>query len=203
MYAILQRQNLSPREPAAILVRPSVEELQRWLPLDGAEWSADIETKGTDATDPDSRIVGIGFANDRYCLYVDLEFMEAEPRAYLREFLLQAPLNGFNIFFDGAFLQQWTGRWLNWTQDLYGLFKQLSGEGWPGQKWTLKVAQTDVLGWDQSNKATLEAVLKERGLTKADMWQVEPAILGAYCAADADSTWQLRGYLNECAARLP
>ena len=202
-YTILSRQSLLPREPAAILVAPSVLELARWLPLDGSEWAADIETKGTDASDPECRIAGIGFANDEHCFYVDMQNLSSGAQSYLKRFLLQSRLIGYNVFFDGAFLQVWCGQWLNWTEDMYALFKQMSGEGWSGQKWKLETAITDVLGWPVSTKETFAAVLKERGLTKADMWQVEPAILGSYCSSDADATWQLRGVFHECATRIP
>lgn len=202
-YAILCKQAFVPREPAAILIAPSVLELMRWLPLDGSEYACDIETNGVDASDPRCYIVGIGFANDEHCFYIDLQSLSRGAENYLKRFLRQARLVGFNVFFDGAFLQRWCGQWLNWTEDAYGLFKTLSGEGWSGQKWTLGIAITDVLGWPVSSKATFEAVLKERGLTKAEMWQVEPQVLGSYCASDADATWQLRGYLHECCARLP
>ncbi len=202
-YTILQRQQLSPRTPAAILIGASVLELMYWLPLDGSEWSCDIETKGTDASDPACYIVGIGFANDEHCLYVDLASLSRGAVAYLKRFLRQARLIAFNAFFDGTFLQVWCGQWLNWTEDTYALFKTLSGEGWAGQKWKLETAITDVLGWIESSKAAFDALLKAHGLTKATMYQLGPEQIGSYCCGDADATWQLRRVLHEHCKGLP
>lgn len=190
MFAILQRQNLVPRPVAAILVNPSLEELGRHLAPD-IQWAVDCETNGTDVTLPDTKIVGLGFSNDRTTFYIDLLQLQAEQCEHLLYWMYGREFVAFNIFFDGAFLQKLTGCWLDFFGDAYGLFKQLSSEGHPGQKWNLETAQLQVLGWPTSNKDAMNAALKERGLTKAEMWQLPPDVLGKYCAEDADSTWQL------------
>jgi hypothetical protein len=49
----------------------------------------------------------------------------------------------------------------------------------------------ELLGWAEPNTILLDAWLEERGLKKGDMWQAPHSILGPYCVADADATWQL------------
>jgi len=202
-YAILPRRALSPRVPTAIMVSPSALDLAQALPLDGSLWAVDIETRGVEAHSPDSAIIGIGFANAKSVYYVDLRNMRPGAELYLKRFLLQARLSAFNVGFDGTFLQVYTGQWLNWTDCSYGLAKQMSGEGFKGQSWSLDTLITDVLGWNVNTKAVMSAVLKERGMTKATMWQLPADIIGPYCASDADAAWQLREVLYGVLERLP
>lgn len=118
-------------------------------------------------------------------------------RDYLLDYLDSIQLVAFNVLFDGIFLLAATGKWLNWIGCSYGLFKAMSTEGWEGQSWNLETAQRDVLGWNVSNKDDLAAALKERGFTKADMWQLPGSILGPYSASDADAAWQLWEHLTD------
>lgn len=191
-YYLLERQSLAPRTPAAILVNPTVAQLQEYLPIvPGALWALDLETRGVEAHIPSNAIVGIGLANADTSVYVDIRQADDAARKYLKDFLRAAQLFAFNTLFDATFLQVWTGQWLDWVGDSYGLFKQLSTEGHPGQSWNLETAQLDVLGWTETNKQVLAEALKARGLGKSDMWQLPPDILGLYCAHDADAAWQL------------
>jgi len=202
-YTILPRMAQYPRVPTAIMASPSAADLAQALPLDGGLWAVDIETRGVEAHSPDSAIVGIGFANVEAVYYVDLRNLQPDAELYLKRFLLQSRLSAFNVGFDGTFLQVYTGQWLNWTDCSYGLAKQMSGEGFRGQSWSLDTMITDVLGWNVNTKAVMAAVLKERGMTKATMWQLPAEIIGPYCASDADAAWQLRGVLYDVLERLP
>jgi DNA polymerase I-like protein with 3'-5' exonuclease and polymerase domains len=123
---------------------------------------------------------------------------------YVGNYLLtREKLTAFNAKFDGSFLQAWLGKWLNWDIDTYGLFKYLSNEGFEGQSWSLESAQINYLGWTETNKDGMENALKERGLTKADMWQLPPEVLGPYCGVDADAAWQLYEQLQaDCADKI-
>lgn len=194
---LLRRANRKPREATAVLVSPTLRQVQELLPIvPGELWSIDLETNGVDAADPACYIVGIGISNDRGSYYVNLLQAADDTRRYLKQFLGAARLTSFNIMFDGAFLLAWTGQWLQWEFCSYAYFKNLSSEGHPGQSWNLATAQRDVLGWDESNKTVLEQELKLRGLSKGDMWRLPADILGTYCAADADAAWQLYQELN-------
>ena len=155
-----------------------------------------------DATDPANFIVGIGFADQDGCFYIHIQQASDAVRSYVKEYLCHVQLTAFNVLFDGGFLQRFTGKWLDWRWCSYGLFKMLASEGHPQQSWNLETAQRTVLGWQESNKQTLEVALKERGLGKADMWLLPPGILGDYCAYDADAAWQLLGHLQNDLAAL-
>lgn len=166
MFALLQRQNLAPRPVAAILVNPSIDELKQYLPMDGSVCVVDCETNGTDVTLPDTCVVGLGVSNAEHSFYVDLKELNAEGLAYLIAWLKQAQLIGYNVFFDGAFLQKLTGAWLNWIGDCYALYKGMSNEGHPGQSWRLKDATVSVLGWAERHDKELRRWLIEHGHTK-------------------------------------
>lgn len=92
--------------------------------------------------------------------------------------------------------------------DTFGLYMQLACEGFGGQKWGLKKAQVDVLGWPASNDEELVAwlrannVLDEHGNPdKSRMCEAPVTLLGTYCCADADSCWQLFTKVLEPASR--
>jgi len=182
-----------------VLSQATLSQVQKLLPSSkhGSLYAVDLETIGTDASHPDSGVVGIGFANEDECFYIDLRGMEIAALNYLIEFLLNVRLTAFNVLFDGAFLAALTGKWLNWVGCSYGLFKQLSLEGYDGQKWNLETAMVEVLGWPETNKEVLEAILWERGMSKADIGKLEPEVLGPYCASDADAHWQLWHHLQD------
>lgn len=169
----------------------------------------DLETRGGDPSSPLSQVVGIGLSDDRGSLYIDLG--SAEPGTY--EWLLstlyseQIPLIAHNLFFDGAFLLRDSGKWHNWVHCTYALYKLLSTEGWIGQRWSLKDAQVDLLGWQETNEKELDEWLVGNGFgrqvtssetgevtlrpDKGEMWRAPASILGKYCALDADSTYLL------------
>lgn len=176
----------------------TLSQVQRLLPSSkyGTLYAIDLETIGTDASSPEAGVVGVGFANEDGCFYIDLRGMEVAALEYLIDFLTKVKLTAFNVLFDGAFLAALTGRWLDWVGCSFALFKQLSSEGFDGQSWSLESAQLDILGWPYTNKDEIQQVLKERGLTKAEMGTLEPEVLGPYCASDADAAWQLWEQLN-------
>lgn len=180
--------------------------------------AVDIETKGIQAASPETKIVGIGLASSLTSVYFDLETNGDEVNQFLAEFLLSGrnPLVGHNVFFDGTFLQRDLGKWLpGWKWDTFGLFKQLANEGWIGQKWGLKDAQVDLLGWDSRGDDELSEWLVRHGYVKnlevyqhwlpearveayrvtgnvkpdkGMMWKAPAEVLGYYCALDAFST---------------
>lgn len=154
----------------------------------------DLETQGTDFSDPASRIVGIGLADQHGCFFLDWDGIEDPAREYLYEQLRARPLTAFNVLFDGGFLWAKAGLgWLNWSMCSFGLFRQLATEGHEGQTWKLEALQRDVLGWDVSNKRGIETALARHKLTKADMWRLrdlEFQEFGLYCALDAEAALQ-------------
>jgi DNA polymerase I-like protein with 3'-5' exonuclease and polymerase domains len=179
---------------SAILASPTLADLKS-LVGSCERWAFDLETTSAVVTDPDFRVVGLGLANEHTCFYVHVENLATDAEEWLKEWLHSVRLTCFNALFDGAAVQRWTGRWPKVELCSYGLFKQLSNEGHPGQRWNLATAQLEVLGWPTSNKTALEEALAERGLGKASMSQLPVEILGPYCASDADAAWQLQNVL--------
>jgi hypothetical protein len=189
----------------------------------GSPLALDIETKGNRVEDPDSYVVGVGFANRSGCYYFDLSQREHPSETWysLLKYMYdrQTPLVGHNILFDAAYCYRDLGlkAQLNWTNCTYLLYRLLSTEGWLGQRWGLKHAQKDLLGWTETNEAELNQWLVDHGYQssiskepktnyypillhghrryaspdKSEMWRAPPSILGHYCALDADSTYQL------------
>lgn len=163
----------------------------------------DFETQGLtlDRTEAgfSSRTVGIGLADSRGSWFID--FRDSHPSTYeyimrkLEE--LQIPLLAHNLNFDGMWPMRDFGIWLNWRACTYAVYKSTATEGWPGQKWGLKDAQVDLLGWKDSNESELDNWLVSNGYgaegrpNKGEMWRAPKNILGKYCALDADSTYQL------------
>lgn len=192
MRHLLKTQNFKPRNPSAILTNATKADLEKWLPktLAGTLMATDCETNGVEAHYAKCYIVGIGLANSDICIYIDIKTITKEAKQYLREFLKSIQLTAFNTLFDAGFLQRFCEAELDFISDTYAIFKNLSSEGWPGQRWNLEALQLEVLGWPESNKTALESALQERGLGKADMWQLDADILGPYCASDTDAAWQ-------------
>lgn len=220
------------REDATIYSEyKSVESVRAVLAKLRGTVAVDIETRGTQAADPDCILVGIGMADSSNILYFDFKTNSEEVNQAVLDWLCEyeGGFVGHNVLFDGAFLQRYCGKWLNWTFDTYGLYKQLSNEGYNGQKWGLKDAQINLLNWDTKGDVELDAWLVAHGFIssikkkrsagyphriagkdgeprwakaqKGEMWQAPADILGFYCALDAASTWQLlhEVFLASCA----
>lgn len=191
-YVLLQRQNMAPRTP----IVGSVAELLPDSKL-GQLWAVDFETKGLHAWHPDFEIVTVGMADQDGCFSFDWRELTEDEKRHVLCHLNWARLVAFNTYFDAAALRRLNVDFLDdetvfsWIGCAYALFKQLSTEGWQGQSWSLETAQRDVLGWPTTNKSALISALKERGLSKDDMWQLPHEIVGPYCASDADAAWQL------------
>lgn len=187
---LLKRANRKPRSVNAVFAHPTLADVTKHL-TSGGLWAIDLETNGVTADDPSNFIVGIGVANGTGCWYFHIANADDTTRRYIKQWLTTVQLTAFNVFFDGTFLQAWTGKWLDWKFCSFGMFKNLSSEGYPAQQWNLGVAQRDVLGWEESQKDVMAEALKAHGLTKARMSELPPEILGPYCATDADAAWQL------------
>lgn len=155
----------------------------------------DLETTGN-VLDPASQITGLGLASEWGCVYVGLRGIAPAARDWLWDWIGRCSLVAHNVLFDSTWLRRETGRWLNWQWCTYGLYKQLATEGYPGQLWGLKRAQLDVLRWPETNEGPLREHMKLHAIPDERMGEVPDEILGPYCAADADSCWQLLGVLK-------
>ena len=171
----------------------------------------DVETRGGDPANPDSVVVGVGLSDSRGSIYIDLQSAAPGTWEWILDNLAATgiPLVGHNIFFDASYTYRDSGyQWsLNWVHCTYALYKLLATEGFNNQRWGLKNAQVDLLGWPTSNEPELATWLVHNGYgtrviegetgieklrpNKAEMWRAPAAILGKYCALDADSTYLL------------
>lgn len=180
-------------------------------PFDALPWVVDLETRGTNPADENFMVVGIGLANSHGVLYVGGTSNESqESIQWLANFLLdhQIPLIAHNVNFDGAALVKLCNphldfrtcrfeeiRWHNWKYDTYAMYRHLASEGFIGQTYGLKAAQTQLLKWEESNDVELINWLKENSYVnqqkeadKSQMWRAPFDILGHYCALDCEST---------------
>lgn len=178
----------------------------------------DIETTGVRAHNKEDKIVGVGLAQEGRALYLDLLTAAPEVISYLFNWLASPgiELMGHNLFFDSAFLtRDNNNKWFNYKYDTYGLYRHLATEGWEGQKWSLKTAQVELLGWTSTNETELDKWLIDNDYIsdikldhkpgyyptyikgqlryakpdKGKMSNAPADILGYYCCLDCQSTY--------------
>ena len=156
----------------------------------------DLETTGLNPlTD---RIVTFGIATGEGCYAIDGSALDPSAAAALRKWLLGRALISYNAVFDMAFLTTWLGQAPTVGGCSLTLFRMLSTEGYKGQRWSLEVAMTDILGWETTQKSWLTDALTKHKLKKCDMFRLaalEPEPFARYCALDAEASRQLHAYL--------
>jgi hypothetical protein len=150
----------------------------------------DCETKGTEAWNPETEIVGLGLVwldeNDELqAKYYDWPSLSTNERQTLWATLrcLNCDLIAHNALFDYALtaMQSERDSWipapwskrrpsptgfessLPFTLCTFGLLKQLAGEGFDGQSWSLKAAMTDLLRWSETNERGIDDWLIAHG----------------------------------------
>jgi DNA polymerase I-like protein with 3'-5' exonuclease and polymerase domains len=191
MPAILKPVLTTPR-PYSV-VNLADHPLDTWLPslltADPEPLVLDLETTGLHPRT--ARVVGFALANSTGSTYFHIgESAQALSMFYELCNQLdsqQVPLIAHNVAFDSC----WLPESCYWVFCTYAGYKHLASEGYAGQKWDLKSAQVEMLGWEDKGDTELVAWLDAHKLTKADMWRAPKEILGKYCALDAESTWQL------------
>ena len=189
---------------------PTVDDVDAFLsrhPL-GDVMAIDLETCGGDPTVAGSFVVGLGLTNSTGSRYFHTrESTEVYHYILHRLSELDIPLIAHNQFFDASWMLRDYGTFHNWRHCTYALYKLLATEGFNGQKWGLKNAQVDLLGWEESNEKELSQWLVDNGYgtqivdsetgetilrpSKGEMWRAPANILGHYCALDTESTYLL------------
>jgi DNA polymerase I-like protein with 3'-5' exonuclease and polymerase domains len=188
-YALLTNQHSSPRTPLTGTLLELLPESKR-----GSVWAVDFETRGLLPWTAEFEIVTVGMADADGCFALDWRSFKPAERLYVLEYLRMSELVAFNTYFDaGALLKYQNG--FPWVGDAYALFKALSTDQTTRSAWSLDGAINGILGWNVSNKTTIDTILKEQGMTKATLWTLPHDILAPYCAGDADACWQLWQYL--------
>lgn len=165
----------------------------------------DFETTGLDVLEPGFRAVGLGIACKEYPdgIYCPLDDTDETYQVMLM--LSNYNLIAHNVSYDARVLEQYYRDNPNykpmslfpWKNDTYLMFKALSTEGYAGQSWSLKTAQKNVLGWNETNEVELDnwlgsnGYVKNKKVDKSMMYLAPHNILGKYCGLDAQSTWAL------------
>lgn len=210
-FALLKPQNLPARwdgEPSYLHLS---ELAQRISKRPNAHLIIDLETQGTDQSNLDNQVVGIGVAAEWGTHYAAVEDVQDWYEFVVLLHTWQVPLVAHNVSFDGA----WMTRDLalaqkrndgfaaepdfhNWHACTLAVYRWLACEGWIGQKYGLKQAMVDLLGWPESNEGELDQWLVDNGYAmqhggpdKSQMWRAPTDILGKYCWFDAEATYLL------------
>jgi DNA polymerase I-like protein with 3'-5' exonuclease and polymerase domains len=155
----------------------------------------DFETHGIDPLTGSIRSVSI--ANDYGCVAIDLEALTPQDKMTFTKWLVKQRLIAHNAVFDIGWIYAKTGIMPKMEACTLVLLKLLSTEGFLTQRWGLKPAMTNLLGWQDSNEADLYDWLKANKLKAKDMAQAPWDILGKYNALDSAGTWQLYKYLMD------
>jgi DNA polymerase I-like protein with 3'-5' exonuclease and polymerase domains len=169
----------------------------------------DFETTGLEVCDPEQRVVGIGLANSRGRVYLDVRHWREradEWRAFF-DWLNHVGYWAFNAGFDYAWCYRYAqARHTKLLGCTHVLFKLLANEGHPGQRHSLDTAMRQVLRWPESQKDTLDALLIKHGITlqngnadkgrMSELADLEPIEFSRYCALDAEASWQLQQVLE-------
>lgn len=200
-YALLEPGYYPPRTGSSYQrISPTGAELEYLLSLALASplLAVDLETRGSDPLLPDSEIIGIGLAWNTGSFYVHIPDMGEELYSVLDAIHKHPALLAHNVYFDGLWLKYLGGEHPHWRACTYGLYMQLANEGYLGQRWGLKQAEMDMLGWPESNEIELNNWLIENGYTKqggsprsSEMWRAPASILGPYCVLDAEACYLL------------
>lgn len=158
-----------PSTPAeGLVVEASPEQLLSVLHsthATGLPLAFDIETRGNEAHKEDSYVVGFGLATASWAGYWSAEHWPTFLKEASR---LQVPLLAHNAVFDLAYAKRDMDRLgisgqLRLAYCTYFTYKYLATEGWLNQRWGLKGAQTDLLGWEETNEIELDRWLVENG----------------------------------------
>lgn len=214
---IIKPANTRPTQPKII---DCISELPQYFGDSGPTY-IDFETTGLDVKAEDFRAVGVGIASS-LCpegVYVELPQASAEGMSDLVSRLYEQNLVGYNIGFDAKVLHRlaldvgYSPRRWPWIGDTMILYKLTDNRGNKGQSWSLKTAQTEVLGWKETNEVHLDKWLIDNGYyrnsggkkkpIKGEMWRAPVDILGHYCGLDVVSTMQLDLHLHKTNHMFP
>jgi DNA polymerase I-like protein with 3'-5' exonuclease and polymerase domains len=206
-FALLQPKNLPARgEPSSL---PLSELTALVLKHKQCEHILDLETRGTDPLASEAQVVGIGIASHWGTFYAETTDNRQWQAFLVATFEAQVPFLAHNVMFDASWMTSELGKALNredgwqtspdfhnWQMCTYAAYRWLACEGFLGQKYGLKQAMVELLGWPESNEAELDQWLIDNGYTmqhggadKSQMWRAPSEILGKYCWYDAEATY--------------
>ena len=206
-FALLKPRKINPRGEPSFL--PLSELTKLILNHSECELVVDLETRGTNPALPDTEVVGIGVAAHWGTFYSQVTQGSDWDNLVVSLFKEHVPLIAHNVAFDALWLTRDLARaqgkqdgfankpdWHNWHACTYAVYRWLASEGFIGQKYGLKQAMVELLGWPESNEAELDQWLIDHDYKtspshadKSQMWRAPPEILGKYCWYDAEATY--------------
>ena len=135
------------------------------IPKDEMAIAIDFETRGTVHASPNFRVVGVGLSCSIGSIYLDMSNMEDQMIHDTLIPIISLPLIAYNTYFDAACMQHYGHSFwdVNWIGCAYVLYKQLACEGFPGQQHGLKLAEREMLGWEESNDIAIDEWLVANG----------------------------------------
>ncbi len=158
----------------------------------------DLETSGLSPFLSTSYIRSISLTDNIHrCYAIDIKDLSTNNWIKLWTWLSQYE-PGFlmhNALFDSTWCQL-HGKPIKTHRCTSVMFRNLANEGYTGQSWRLKIAMTEILGWDYPNNTKLTEFLKSVKLGPGDMHLAPWDILGPYNALDAGATYQLYHYMT-------
>lgn len=158
----------------------------------------DLETSGLDPFLPNSFIRSVSISGSLgRCLALDFKDLPDKAKARFWDWASSYP-HGFvmhNAVFDASWCQL-HGKKVKVHRCTSVMFRNVSNEGYVGQRWGLKVAMEEILGWSEVNTPLLDKWLHDNKLGKGDMCLAPWSILGPYNALDAGATYQLYSHIT-------
>lgn len=238
-FALLKPLALKPRPTQVLALGEPFDWVVRERRSRSEPMALDFETKG-DWGQPATYPVGAALSDSRGSVYIPFSIPQNGLQCphYSRLIRLlkdeRVPLLAHNVPFDGGWPVRDFGSekgWLNWRACTYATYKLCASEGFDGQRWGLKHAMVDLLGWPESNEAGIEEWLVQHKYVttiskvpkpghlpfdngkgtarwarpdKGEMHRVPVSILGPYACMDADACWQMWTYVLEpCLKAFP
>lgn len=212
MYEFLRKEYTNPRQPELYDKPPTIEFLRQRFP--DYEVAFDLETYGgLDPHAPGTFIRCLGLASKSSVAAFD--FGKPEERSVEDIENIQAAFEWLNtkhtIAHNWLYDASWVQRHHNITLGTElgmscsrAYFQYAASEGFDGQNWGLKTAMTDVLGWVVANNLLLKDWLHQNKLSADEMSLAPWAVLGKYCALDAEASWLLTSVIKkQWSERLP
>lgn len=158
-------------------------------------------------TAKDRHLLGVSLSNGQSAIYIPVteyaqenfkEVISSSLRQGLSNLLSSHQLIGHNFTYDKRFIDRFFSIQSSWVFDTRLAWHLASAPSGP-RPYGLKDAQTEVLGWTETNQKELKREVEERGgkLQNGDHYLASTATLGRYACLDAYSTYALYSKLDK------
>jgi hypothetical protein len=209
-YKLLKPCKVSKDELKQSTITEDEADLFNWLSLRSGTIAYDTETNGLLVFgNPDFRVVGLGFADHSSGIYLDVADKSKEHITKIMKMIRDVAVSRnikficHNLFYDLSVTSFYLGNprydenTFPWEACTHILFRTLASEGFFGQSWGLKTAQTTFLLWEDTNEKERDEWLVSNGYTKggktkpdkSQMWRCPRDVIGPYCILDSFSTF--------------